>query len=1190
MKLITKFVLVDTSNGSLLIVRPPPGVMNPRETNTTHDSKRAYFLVGLLLFSILPMFTAGVTADGARDATITIQTMPANGLEVNPGESGEYTVRVYNQGPEAITLTLSTSEEATTECGSYSSTIQPISEAVESNDYGETTMSVSLTQNAEGSCDTTITVTANEVPPAAGTPATETKIVTTTAGDGSGSAVFGVNLEMQSESQRHQELEVGDTLIEYNVVVENTGQTNETIALSLAEADGSGCQDAGDLTVELDEETVTLDQNETETVTVSVEVPVGQQANKYCWELTGTVTNDVTQEASDVEEFDLTVPELKECSMELSKTSMTVDPDGEGTLTTTLTNIGNSDWSVTMAKTGSRSGWVDYDGASSGLLPYDDGEGTKTFDIIVTPDDSVTAGDESVIQIIAKDGNTVKCSKDLRVIVGQSFGAGLSLSSTTLSNIEPGSNGTATLTVTNQGNGLDNLRISSSAPPSGWSVQLDTTTVSVGSKHGPDKSESIGIVVNVPANALATEQIEITFSVLPAGGGVAYAEVMLSVSVEAIHGIEVQATALEQTGRSGVLVKFPVTIQNTGNTEDHYRCIESDQTASPNWAVHCEDSNGNLISSTQGILIAPQSSKQVFMAVSIDGAEELSFSRVTVLIINKDDFSHSADENNDGVPDNQRQFDVMAILSDRVFAMDVRLVDGGLDQRSGNSLLPPSGSQTYGFWVNNTGDGNDRAVFDVSGLEGLATRAITLYGLPIEGEIQIPVGFGIWDKNNSVFLIDASGEPIIGASKDAAEDQMWNLGHSAGDYEARPFELYFEIELIVNPGAETGEGGILELVVTSTKNAADRSGHFDITLDVQILYEFKFDQNLGDTEIDIIYPNKEVFVINLTNTGNIDAEVIVFSSESFRGWSVILSEVEETDTCQVDINDFICEVEVGQTIGIEVSIRSPTGAEVADTYKFTLSAEPVETGVVDRENIEFTVNGDVDPGLLGLGLSNSQIQSGFFILLIIPMLGIFFNSGVPAVKNTIRTNRKENKIALLNQLIADGHKGLSAATLKVQNPVPFRSPLHQFTLIPATFGLYSIYLIHQHSVEMKQHANIGKGGFKIWQLVFIFPFAFILPFWLLVRSFRLLRNTMQLETQTGHKTKLSLGFIMIWSLLGMVFGGVVLVTTLVIPDLGSLEFIKSLATAAAFIYPQFIIWKAFQDSLNISWTLFFTKD
>jgi len=110
MKLITKFVFLDTAKGSLLIVRPPPGVMDPRETNKTHDSKRAYFLVGLLLLSVLPMFTPGVAADGARDASISIQTTPANGLEVNPGEAGEYTVRIYNNGPEAITLQLSTSE------------------------------------------------------------------------------------------------------------------------------------------------------------------------------------------------------------------------------------------------------------------------------------------------------------------------------------------------------------------------------------------------------------------------------------------------------------------------------------------------------------------------------------------------------------------------------------------------------------------------------------------------------------------------------------------------------------------------------------------------------------------------------------------------------------------------------------------------------------------------------------------------------------------------------------------------------------------------------------------------------------------------------------------------------------------------------------------------------------------------
>jgi len=994
MKLITKFVLLDTYKGSLLIVRLPPGVMDPREINKMHDSTRAYFLVGLLLLSILPMFTPGVAADGARDASITIQTSPANGLEVNPGEAGEYTVRIYNNGPETITLQLSTSEEGTQECTAYTSNIQPISEAVESGSFGETTMSVSLTQNAEGSCDTTISATATETPTppdVAGQPATETKIVTTTAGDGSGSAVFGVDLSMQSESQRSQNW-AGESVIEYNIVVENTGQTNETIALSLAETDGSGCQNADDLTVELDEESVTLDQNETETVTVSVEVPAGQQANKYCWELTGTVTNDVTQGASDVEEFDLTVPVLKECTMDLTKTSMTVDPGAEGTLTATLSNTGNSDWSVTMSKSGSRAGWISYDGASSGILPYDGGDGSKTFDVIVSPDDSVTAGDESLLQILAKDGNAVKCSKELRVIVGQSFGASLSLSTTMLSNVEPGSNGSATLTVTNQGNGMDNLRVSSSAPPSGWSVQLDSSTVSVGSKHGSDKTETVGILVNVPANALATEQIEITFSVLPAGGGAAYAEVMLTVSVEAIHGIEAQATALQQTGRSGSIVKFPITIQNTGNTQDNYRCIESGQTASPNWAVHCEDSNGNIISSSQGIPIAPQSSVKVFIAVSVDGAEELSISRVTVLIINKDDFSHSSDENNDGVPDNQREFELIAILSDRIFAMDVRLEDGGLDQRSGTAVLPPSGSLTYGFWVRNTGDGNDRAVFDISGLEGIATREITLYGLPVEDEVVIPVGFGIWDVNNSRFLLDVSGEPIIGASKDATEYIMRDLGYGAGGYAVQIFELYFEIDLIVNPGAETGDGGILELVVLSSKNAANRSGHFDISLDVQVIYDFQFNLESMNTEIEITYPNKEVFVINLTNIGNIEAEVVIFSSESFRGWSVILDEVSETDMCRFEVKDFICELKVGQTIGIEVSIRSPAGAKVADTYKFTLSAEPVETGVVDRINVEFTANGDVPQGLFGLGIQAQHVTIGVSGLFVIILIAIAYRS------------------------------------------------------------------------------------------------------------------------------------------------------------------------------------------------------
>ena len=198
--------------------------MDPRQESTKHASHRAILLVGLLMLSVVPALAPVASADEGRDASITIQTSPSNGQEVNPGESGEYTVRIYNTGSNPVTVSLSTNEEQTQECGAYSSTIVQIPGPIESGDYGETSMNVTLTTTAEGSCDTTITATATEQatpPDTPGQPATETKTVTTTAGDGSGSAVFGVEVTMPSVSKTWS----GQSVIEYDVEVENTGQT-----------------------------------------------------------------------------------------------------------------------------------------------------------------------------------------------------------------------------------------------------------------------------------------------------------------------------------------------------------------------------------------------------------------------------------------------------------------------------------------------------------------------------------------------------------------------------------------------------------------------------------------------------------------------------------------------------------------------------------------------------------------------------------------------------------------------------------------------------------------------------------------------------------------------------------------------------------------------------------------------------
>lgn len=1159
--------------------------MDPRRKSSKHASHRALLLVGLLLLSVVPTLAPVASADGARDASIFISTSPANGLEVNPGESGEYTVRVYNQGSTPITVSLSSTEEQTQECGAYSSNIAQIPGPIEPGDYGETTMNVTLTQTAEGSCDTTISATATEQPEppeTPGQPATETKTVTTTAGDGSGSALFGVEVTMPSTTETWG----GQSIIEYDVEVENTGQTNETISLTVEETDGAGCQNTDDFTVELDEDSVNLDQNESETVVVSVEVPDGQAADKYCWEVTGVVTNDPTQDTSDSEEFSLTVPELRECDMALSKSTISVNPGAEGTLTATLTNTGNSDWSVTMGKSAtpaSRSSWVTYDGASSGLLPYADGEGTRAFDLKVSPDDSVTAGSETVINILGKDGNAVKCSKELRVKVGQSYGASISVSQSLLSNIEPGSNGTTTLTVTNDGNGPDNLRISSSSAPSGWAVRLDATTVSVGSKHGSEKSSDVSVTIDVPINALATEEIDLTFSVLPSSGGAAYDEVVLRVTVKAVHGMQADAPATDQTGRSGSEVRFPITIENLGNVKDTFRCSVMQQTATPAWGVHYEDADGVQF---VDIDIEPRSSIEVFLVVSVDGEEELAYTRITSRITNRGD-SSTTDQDGDGVPDNQREFEFLAILSDRNFAMDVRLVDGGLDQRTGTAVLPPSGSQTYVLWVTNTGDGNDEALFDLSGLQGIATRELTLNGLPVDGPVNVPVGYGIWDFANQTFLYE-NGGPITSATENGAQTIMLDLpDYSNTSYEARPFKLKMELKLTVNPGANTGEGGVLDLTVTSVSNAANRSGRISITLDVQIVYDLEFETEDLETEMRLTYPSRLEYTLNFTNTGNTETEVLVFASDSFRGWNVLIES--DYDGCELKGSDFICDVDVGEVVPLLISVRPPFEIDIEDEFKFTISIQPSETGVIDRENIEFEVLGVPSKGFLGLGLSSQQIQSGFFIVLVIPVLLLFYRVGMPSVQHSMEVSRRSRKQDHVQYLIDSGHEDITLATMKVRNPVPFRNPMTQFALSMVTFGIYGLYLHHQYSNEMKRYANIGKGGFKLWNLLFLL-FAIALPFWMLARVFGFLRSTKQLEAQTGHATKLSFGFILMWSLIGMVAAGGTTLIMSFFPDLGGLEFIKTLAPAAVYMWTVFVPWKAFEDSLNASWTLFFTRN
>ena len=940
---------------------PCDGAAAPRQ-------RLALFLVVLMSLSALPLAVPAVSADGARDASITVTPIPAT-LEVNPGEAGEYVIRVRNTGSNPVSVSLSTNQEATQECNAYSSAITQIPGQIDAGSYEEATLNVTLTQSAEGTCDTTVTVNANEQvtpPDVAGAPAQETATVTTTAGDGSGSAFFGVDLTVNS-ADKEQDW-AGEDELTYRVDVENTGQNNETIALSVEENNDPGCTSNSEFIVTLSDTSVSLDSEEVETITATVEIPDGQSADQYCWDITGTVTNDPSSEAKDTDDFKLVVPELKTCSVELSKTSLSVNPGSSSSLTATFSNTGNVDWTVTIASTGSKASWVNVDGASSRLLRYDDGQGTISVDLDVAPDDSIDAGSEAVITILGKDGSSVDpdCQKQLRVVVGQSYGASISLATTLLNGIDPGTNRSTVVTVSNQGNGQDNLRISSTSAPSGWAIQLEQSTVLVGSRHGNQDSASVDLTVRVPQDALAIEDVEITLSVLPSAGGATYDSVVLRVTVGEIHDFEVITPATEQTGRSLTDVSFPIEVSNLGNVRDRMAFSVVDQSESPEWDTAFEDENGMKFTE---IILDPQTVTLVYLVVSIPQGEELDNTLLTVRVRNKDD-TNTQDLDNNGIPDNQREVDFLAILSDRNFAMSMRLVDGETDKTS-SQILPPNGEITYGLWVKNTGDGRDDAVFTMNGLEGIATRSLTLNGLPVDGEIEILPGYGIWDIANETYVLE-DGAPLLGDSKSIVENMKLNRGLMIG-YDAKPYEIYFELTIRVSPGAETGQGGLLEVVVTSVSNAANRTGMVSLMLDVSIIQDLEFIEAGARQELDLVFGGEAIeHEISIVNTGNVQTEIRVFTSENLRGWSVVLNS--DDGDCTFEQNELTCMVEEGERLYVNATIRAPYGAELSDTYKFTLSAEPTDTGVLDRQNLQFVVQGEPAEGVLDLA-GNTTLQA-----------------------------------------------------------------------------------------------------------------------------------------------------------------------------------------------------------------------
>ena len=202
----------------------------------------------------------------------------------------------------------------------------------------------------------------------------------------------------------------------------------------------------------------------------------------------------------------------------------------------------------------------------------------------------------------------------------------------------------------------------------------------------------------------------------------------------------------------------------------------------------------------------------------------------------------------------------------------------------------------------------------------------------------------------------------------------------------------------VNPTAQTGDAGILEIVVFSQNNAADRtSGRIILNLEVQTIYDIQFSD---DVELyhQLEYPDKATIPVTIVNNGNTRTEFIIYTPEGFRGWSILLDE--DNTECKSYNEDIKCTLDTGASTEILVNVRPPNNAEIRDNYTFTLAVEPVVDGepmIVGRENIEISVLGEPDEGLLGLGLSQEEIASGIYVIVGLLFIGLLYRTARPTI-------------------------------------------------------------------------------------------------------------------------------------------------------------------------------------------------
>ena len=767
------------------------------------------------------------SAPASAAADLAINATPGSSTATTD-DPAEYDIMVTNTGDEDLTVTLSASQDS--DCNGFTSNLAQTVFAVGQGESETTTLTVSVSDQASGDCVTTVNANGVASNP---TENAQADVEVTTTAEGGGQ--YSVKLEHLNPSNGLVNYDGEDDEAQWTVDVENTGENDATVQLAMSSK--SDC-DANGLDATVDPQQMSLGSGDRETATVTVSLPDGSstESGDHCFVLDATVSNDPNpaDQANDSINLNLKIPEVKTCDSSLQSQSHNLDPGESATNSLTLTNTGNTAWTVSAFATSEGtdvSDWVDFETPTSRLLSKPGGsQDTTSFDFEITPDDSVEPGTVDVY-IQGRAGSSIGCQSLLRVNLGQIHDASLSLSNPNLNNVDPGATASTSMMITNTGNGQDSFALGVKALTPGWQVELSETYVTIDGRHCSSTTncdrKSIELQITVPANAKSGIDFEITMYVNSQGATLD--ETTATVTVAAVHGGNLDLPSDSQTGRFGQWVSFPISLTNTGNTQDNFALSSCD----PNIPDTCEDTKwDSRYKDGQGNPISQ---------LTIQSEETAQISLEVLVSDNINNNSESFDVRIGIVGTNILMEETLTVtVSNFNYSMSVAFQEPGEDPGLMRYALPPGGSSSLSFVVANTGDGGaDDAVFTISGMDSAVLKTISANGQVLEDDqVTVP----------------ANGQVVVTIDLDVLD-------------------------------VESGTSGVIRVSVTSKKNTGQAPSYVDLVMDIRAIHDLQVDIETS-TSKESSWPDNAEFKIFVTNQGNIEERVEVLTSDSLRGWTV----------------------------------------------------------------------------------------------------------------------------------------------------------------------------------------------------------------------------------------------------------------------------------------------------------------